>query len=346
MIRQQSYNKTLDYYSLGIVLYELLFGVPPFYSADFSFEDLKSKILYKEIAFPKSDVSNPAMDLIVRLTKKDVRERLGLAQGFQEIIAHPWLESVNIEDIKYKRVRAPLAPALHEINFDLEFVKQDVRALSDVCSEEPSAKPVGLYDRFSNFSFSIESKEQRVSTRSTMHQKETIEDFELVSVPGKTQSENLPDQRSAKKAKLRIFNEEFRKDLEFLNKKNWKAAQKQIFEEPCEDIKAERTPKIQKIPASREKHVGDVMKQEELPFIDDLSSIRSSNMREGLPNKIFLRKDEDDANELSDREELKTISKELNEKPKDEMDSSYHTAFEENEGEVNSLRQWKYLKFK
>ena len=153
MIRQMPYNKTLDYYSLGIVLYELLFGIPPFYSADFNFEDLKSMILYKEITFPKNDVSKQAMDLITGLTAKDLRKRLGFAQGYLAILSHPWLSKADIASIKSKSIKAPILPNLHEINFDQEFVTKDVRILEEMCSEEPSAK-FGRYDKFSNFSFS------------------------------------------------------------------------------------------------------------------------------------------------------------------------------------------------
>lgn len=359
MIKQQSYDKTLDYYSLGVVLYELLFGMPPFYSSDFNFEDLKTMILYKEISFPKNnDISKPALDLIVSLTAKDLRKRLGFSQGYLEILAHPWLAKCDINAIKCKTIKAPIIPNLNEINFDEEFIKKDVRIVDEVCSEEPNNK-FGLYDKFSNFSFSIDNKEPKFSIKSMNLNKDLYDDYEIMSIAGKTQSEKLPYNKNSK-IKMKIFNQEFQKDLEFMsiNNKTSKILQKNIFEDRCEDIKGEKTPKIQKLPTSKEKHVGDVLKQDEYPFIDDISSIRSSNMRERQPNDFVFKKDiEEMTEDLNEDEELITINKELcsNDKvnklsweSKHEIESSYHTAIDENqdEGEINSVKVKRFMNFK
>ena len=362
MIRQMPYDKTLDYYSLGIVLYELLFGVPPFYSSDFNFEDLKSMILYKDISFPKSDVSRKAMDLIMNLTAKDLRKRLGFSQGYIEILSHPWLSTIDINAVKTKSVKPPIIPNLQEINFDHEFINKDIRILDEMCSEEPTPK-FGLYDRFSNFSFSEDAKDYRMSIKSVNN----VEDYEIASVMGgNTQSEKLPYNQKyqssnmnmkGSKIKLKIFNEEYKKELEFMSGKNKKnninSLQRNIFEDRCEDVN-EKTPKIQKIPASKEKHVGDVLKQDDFPFIDDISSIRSSNLREHQPNDLVFKKDiEEMTEEQNDDEEIITINRELSsrvnlKKPSDEMESSYHTAIDDNkdEGEIHAVKVKKFMKFK
>lgn len=119
---------------------------------------------------------------------------------------------------------------------------------------------------------------------------------------GNTQSEKLPYNQNyqssnmnmkGSKIKLKIFNEEYRKELEFMsgkNKKNNTKTCREIFLRIDARMSNEHTPKIQKIPASKEKHVGDILKQDDFPFIDDISSIRSSNLREHQPNDLVLKK--------------------------------------------------------
>ncbi|MCB1160931.1 MAG: hypothetical protein KDK45_25740, partial [Leptospiraceae bacterium] len=291
MIRQQSYDKTLDYYSLGIVLYEFLLGYPPFYST--SFEELKSLILYSEISFPSdSGLSSSAKDLITKLAAKDLKKRLGFLSGSSEILSHPWLSTVNIELIRRKNVKPPIIPNLYEINFDQEFIKKDIRYVDEVCSEEPEEK-FGLYDRFSNFSFSIDTaKDERPSINTLMMttREYNCEKFELLSLEGHTFSEKLPNKRKPK-MKLKIFNEEFKNELNFLSvraKNNENSNKVGIFEGKVEDI-AEETPVVQKLPKSKFKYVGNVLKKEEIPFIDnDLSSIKSNSFCEIKANNIGL----------------------------------------------------------
>ena len=345
MIRQQPYDKTLDYYSLGILLYEFLFGVPPFYTSDF--EELKSLILHKEITFPQNRLTKSAINLILQLTAKDKSKRLGFSQGFIEIISHPWFSNINVESIKRKSIKPPLLPNIYEKNFDEEFSRKNVKNIDEVCSEEEDEK-FGLFDKFSNFSFSIDKKEPRFSVN---FNKDISEECESISMLGTTHSEKLP-YKSISKGKVKIFNEEFQKELQFLKETERTSSvfqKKYIFEE---DIKQDKSPIVQKIPKSHA-HVGDVMKKDEMPFIDnDLSSIPSINFGERQQDDVFFKKDFD---EMGDNEELKIINNELFrnfviKKPsmeeKEEMESSYHTAIDEKmeENELKPSRIRKFMK--
>lgn len=69
----------LDYYSLGVLLYEILVGLPPFY--DPVKHKMYQKIYKSEPSFP-FHVSSEAQDLIARLLWKDPSERIGSHFGF------------------------------------------------------------------------------------------------------------------------------------------------------------------------------------------------------------------------------------------------------------------------
>lgn len=339
MIKQEPYDKTLDYYSLGIVLYELLIGKAPFYSAKFNFEDIKSMILNQEILFPKNQISKLAMDLIYKLTIKDLTKRIGFSLGFNEIVSHPWLSNIRLERIKHKNIKAPITPNFYELNFDNEFLEKDIKKL-EVCSQDDSGN-FGMFDKFFNFSFSIENHETRFSTNSLNMNKAIAEEYEIISIPDKNNSEKLPSQKKSK-MKLRIFNKEFQKELEFLSSKS---KHSNLLQKNCifeEDFKTESTPTIQKVYKSKHKHVGEFMKKDdEVPFIDnDLSSIKSSNFNEQNKKDPFLKRDYEDfpdGNEEDD--EIKKINTEFfrnivkkksSSEEKKEIESSYHTAISDN----------------
>lgn len=84
----------VDWWSLGILIYELLYGTTPFRGArrDETFEN----IIKSPLRFPaKPIVSDEGRDLIEKLLVKDVSRRLGSRTGANEIKSHPWFKNLN-----------------------------------------------------------------------------------------------------------------------------------------------------------------------------------------------------------------------------------------------------------
>jgi serine/threonine-protein kinase RIM15 len=91
-----------DWWSLGCILFEFLYGFPPF-NAD-STDAVFENILNRRIAWPEESdypVSDAAKDLINKLIQLDPRQRLGansedkFPSGGAEIKAHPWFSDIN-----------------------------------------------------------------------------------------------------------------------------------------------------------------------------------------------------------------------------------------------------------
>ena len=60
----KGYTKVVDWWTLGILLWEMLTGLPPFYSEDVN--EMYRRILYDELVFPPN-MSEPARDLLVKV---------------------------------------------------------------------------------------------------------------------------------------------------------------------------------------------------------------------------------------------------------------------------------------
>ncbi|KAJ3086228.1 hypothetical protein HK102_013395 [Quaeritorhiza haematococci] len=104
-----SYGKECDWWSLGIIMYELLFDEVPFYSE--SLMETYSKIMDHEkyFAFPEDiEVSEEALDLMKKLICKK-EERLG-RNGANEIRQHPWFKGFDWDTVR--EVQPPFIPEL------------------------------------------------------------------------------------------------------------------------------------------------------------------------------------------------------------------------------------------
>ncbi|CAI9287462.1 unnamed protein product [Lactuca saligna] len=86
MVEQKAHDYAVDNWTLGILCYEFLYGVPPF-EAD-SQADTFRRIMKIDLTFPSSpQVSKEAKHLITRLLVKDSDKRLPL----EKILEHPWI---------------------------------------------------------------------------------------------------------------------------------------------------------------------------------------------------------------------------------------------------------------
>ena len=106
MLARLGHGHALDFYQLGALLYELLTGLPPFYSQNRlkMYQDIISASRATELPVP-GRVSKQAEDLVRRMLERDPAKRLANAK---EIKAHAFLKDVDWEKLRRREVPPPL----------------------------------------------------------------------------------------------------------------------------------------------------------------------------------------------------------------------------------------------
>ncbi|RUS91275.1 hypothetical protein EGW08_000987, partial [Elysia chlorotica] len=117
----------VDWWSLGVLTYELLTGASPFTvdGEKNSQSEISKRIMKCNPHFPKT-FSPEAKDLIQRLLTKDPSRRLG-SKSIDEVKRHPFFKTLSWEDLAQKKVPAPFKPKIRNeldlSNFSEEFTK-------------------------------------------------------------------------------------------------------------------------------------------------------------------------------------------------------------------------------
>ncbi|KAI9352488.1 camp-dependent protein kinase [Zopfochytrium polystomum] len=108
IIQSKGHGKPVDWWALGILIFEMLAGYPPFFD-DNPF-GIYEKILAGKIVFPSHFDPN-AKDLIKKLLTADRSKRLGnLKSGSEDIKKHKWFRGVDWQGLLNKTVHAPIVP--------------------------------------------------------------------------------------------------------------------------------------------------------------------------------------------------------------------------------------------
>ncbi|XP_027171720.1 serine/threonine-protein kinase AtPK2/AtPK19-like [Coffea eugenioides] len=142
------YDKAADWWSLGISLYEMLTGFPPFMGENQHI--LQGKILKDKIRLPPF-LSRDAHSLLKGLLQKDANKRLGNGPtGSEEIKGHKWFRSINWKKLEAREIQPSLVPQITG--------KQCITNFQECCTnlpviDSPASSPRCANNTFQGFTY-------------------------------------------------------------------------------------------------------------------------------------------------------------------------------------------------
>lgn len=144
------YDITVDWWSLGILLFDMITGSPPFSSNNR--KKTIDSILSKKIIFPYY-LTADAKDLLSKLLRKNPNARLGAKPKKADAIRrHRFFRNINWKDLLDRKVIPPIVPIITDPelaeNFDPTFTQEGLTA-----SSPPSDDLQHVNSHFLNFSF-------------------------------------------------------------------------------------------------------------------------------------------------------------------------------------------------
>ncbi|CAL1712822.1 unnamed protein product [Somion occarium] len=125
ILYNQGYSKVIDWWTLGVLLYEMLSGLPPFF--DENTDTMYQKILNDPLVFG-DEISPQARSILSKLLDRDPTRRLGV-NGADEIKSHPFFsQNIDFDKLLQKKIQPPFKPSVASpvdvSNFDTVFTAE------------------------------------------------------------------------------------------------------------------------------------------------------------------------------------------------------------------------------
>lgn len=178
VILDKGCNRPADWWSLGILVYELIFGIPPFYSENV--QKMYKNTIMNPLKFKKDTVcSDEAKDFISGLLAKQPEKRLGSIADSLEVMNHPWLRDFDWFNLIEKKLKPPFNPSPKDgnwvKNFDPSFTTQAPK--DSICYLDPRVLEEFSHE-FAEFNyFSVDSEQAQTGETTPINIKTDISGF-------------------------------------------------------------------------------------------------------------------------------------------------------------------------
>ena len=179
LLDEMGYTTMVDFWSLGVLVFEMCCGWSPFYAEDT--QQMYKNIAFGKVRFPRDALSAEGRNFVKGLLNRNPKHRLGATTDAEELKAHPFFADIDWDALGKKMVVPPFKPKLKSIldtsNFDPEFTNAlntssslNQRAAQISSGNMPASTPLspGMQANFKGFTFVDESTlEEQFRTRDT-----------------------------------------------------------------------------------------------------------------------------------------------------------------------------------
>lgn len=164
LLDEQGYTKMVDFWSLGVLVFEMCCGWSPFYAEDT--QQMYKNIAFGKVRFPRDALSTEGRNFVKGLLNRNPKHRLGANNDANELMDHPFFNDVDWNALNRKEVIPPFKPKLRSdmdtSNFDPEFTNAldnnaslNDRAAAVANGFMPASTPLspGMQANFKGFTF-------------------------------------------------------------------------------------------------------------------------------------------------------------------------------------------------
>ncbi|GJN90776.1 hypothetical protein Rhopal_003790-T1 [Rhodotorula paludigena] len=145
LLDDNGYSKIVDFWSLGVLLFEMCCGWSPFYAEDT--QQMYKLICFGKVKFPRGVIGEDGKQFVKGLLNRNPKHRLGAQRDAAELKEHPFFSSIDWDLLAKRAVPPPFKPYVDSdesvANFDPEFTEANLfdEAPHDVewDDEDPSA---------------------------------------------------------------------------------------------------------------------------------------------------------------------------------------------------------------
>jgi cGMP-dependent protein kinase len=151
VILGKGYGISVDYWSIGIILYEFMCGGVPFGENECDNYNIYEKILQGKLFYPDyAEITENAKQMIEQFLSKNPAMRVG--GGVENLKKHPWFQGLDWEAIWDRTAEAPHRPEIlsfaHDIEKVLKVANDHRRTNSDRNGQEIESDPLSWDHEF------------------------------------------------------------------------------------------------------------------------------------------------------------------------------------------------------
>lgn len=155
LLDESGYTKMVDFWSLGVLIFEMCCGWSPFYADNT--QQMYKNIAFGKVRFPKEILSSEGRLFVKGLLNRNPKHRLGATNDARELMAHAFFHDIDWELLKNKSIPPPFKPhitsELDTSNFDPEFTNESTSVIKKQMEMATTPLSPGIQANFKGFTY-------------------------------------------------------------------------------------------------------------------------------------------------------------------------------------------------
>lgn len=155
LLDEAGYTKMVDFWSLGVLIFEMCCGWSPFYADNT--QQMYKNIAYGKVRFPKEVLSPEGRLFVKGLLNRNPKHRLGALNDARELKEHEFFRDVDWNLLRTKNIPPPFKPHLSSetdtSNFDPEFTNESTSVLKKNMIMGSTPLSPGVQANFKGFTY-------------------------------------------------------------------------------------------------------------------------------------------------------------------------------------------------